>query len=198
MNLSPSNLRRDWTEAELQSLKSSHFCGIEGLLTPTQTAYLNDYVTDSKLNSKLRLPDGIRSLTIAEARMFLAIERAILLRGQRESHVRMWRGIVPAYADSVLQAALLAQQTGNRFRERGIQSYSLQPSVAGLIAGESGLVLELDTRQGLYISGVTQGIEEEVIHSDGATFEVKGLLKNVTIQAANGEEVSVMLIQLGD
>lgn len=165
-------------------------------VTFEQKAAINDYVTSPEINAKLRATNGIDTLTVAEEMQFVAIEEAIDSAGRRSEPTTMWRGIARQFRVATLRQIETCLESGVPFRERGIQSYSIQPSAAAVIADQGGLVLELESRRGIYISDLAGNTEEEVLQSSNASFVVSELLRDVMVTLDNGEKIKVTVARL--
>ena len=155
----------DMSESELEPVRKWLQSGWRRQVTAEQEQAINDYVTDPKINAKLRKSSDLKTLNQSELDQFKAIEQAIDMAGRRSQTTRIWRGIAPAFKQAELIKLERDLLTRQLYREFGIQSYSIQPSVAGFIAQAGGLVLELESRSGIYISELAGGHEEEVLMS---------------------------------
>lgn len=189
---------QDRSESELKLIRKKLQEGWFSKITPEQEAAINDYISDPAINAQLRTKPDLSTLTAEELRQFKCVEEAIILAGRRESETMIWRGIAPENSRSILKNIETALVRHQRFREYGIQSYSIQPSVAGFIAGEDGVVLELGSKSGIYVSELANGNEEEVLLSHFKNYSVLELLRDVVITNEHGESVSVTLARLGE
>ena len=187
---------KDFSPEDLQPIRSRLASGWKSRVTRDQERAINDYVTEPAINAKLRTKPDLSSLSLEELEQFESVEQSIALAGKRSEVTVMWRGVHPNFYQSTLRALAKSLDEDRPFREHGIQSYSIQPSVAGFIAGEKGLVLELRSRSGIYVSDLANGNEEEVLMSHFARYKVVEFIRSVIIANEYGEKVSVTLARL--
>ena len=187
---------QDLTQSELEPVRKRLQSGWREHVTAEQEQAINDYVSDPKINAKLRTSPDLSTLTDQELSQFERLEEAIDLAGRRSQAITVWRGIAPENCKSILAMIETALESRQTFGELGIQSYSIQPSVAGFIAHDAGLVLELESKTGIYISELAGGNEDELLLSHFQRYIVLDVVRDVLITAAHGERVSVTLARL--
>jgi len=157
------------------------------------------YATGSPINKSLReCPDEMDCLDEEEKDVHSHLEKIIDKANGLSEPMLAWRGVGGKQAALVVDQMKKAISEGKTMHMNGIQSFSVDPTVAALYVDDAqeGVVFEVMCKSGAYVASMSfDPNERELLHGHGQRYRPLRVLKDVAFSSGNQKSL-VTVIQM--